>query len=109
MHLVERILRRGKGFKSFLAPKMIAAWWWGIALPGFSTYLSTELSVAANDLFNVHKICCLSSSSNFFSPTKLLQRAYGGTNTNTKMESLSDTVWDVVICGTGLQQSLLAL
>ncbi|OIW31400.1 hypothetical protein CONLIGDRAFT_595767 [Coniochaeta ligniaria NRRL 30616] len=25
------------------------------------------------------------------------------------MESLSDTVWDVVICGTGLQQSLLAL
>ncbi|KAK3310884.1 GDP dissociation inhibitor-domain-containing protein [Chaetomium strumarium] len=25
------------------------------------------------------------------------------------MESLSDTLWDVVICGTGLQQSLLAL
>ncbi|KAB5528825.1 GDP dissociation inhibitor-domain-containing protein [Coniochaeta sp. 2T2.1] len=25
------------------------------------------------------------------------------------MESLSDTVWDVLICGTGLQQSLLAL
>ncbi|CAK7237175.1 Rab proteins geranylgeranyltransferase component A [Sporothrix bragantina] len=25
------------------------------------------------------------------------------------MESLSDTIWDVVICGTGLQQSLLAL
>jgi hypothetical protein len=26
-----------------------------------------------------------------------------------KMESLSDTLWDVVISGTGLQQSLLAL
>ncbi len=25
------------------------------------------------------------------------------------MESLGDTLWDVVICGTGLQQSLLAL
>ncbi|CAK7236285.1 Rab proteins geranylgeranyltransferase component A [Sporothrix curviconia] len=25
------------------------------------------------------------------------------------MESLSDTIWDVVICGTGMQQSLLAL
>ncbi|EFW99138.1 rab geranylgeranyl transferase escort [Grosmannia clavigera kw1407] len=25
------------------------------------------------------------------------------------MESISDTIWDVVICGTGLQQSLLAL
>ncbi|KAK4125334.1 hypothetical protein N657DRAFT_570811 [Parathielavia appendiculata] len=25
------------------------------------------------------------------------------------MESLSDTLWDIVICGTGLQQSLLAL
>lgn len=25
------------------------------------------------------------------------------------MESLAETVWDVVICGTGLQQSLLAL
>ncbi|KAG7145219.1 hypothetical protein HYQ46_006039 [Verticillium longisporum] len=24
------------------------------------------------------------------------------------MESLAETVWDVVICGTGLQQSLLA-
>lgn len=26
-----------------------------------------------------------------------------------EMESLNDTVWDVVICGTGFQQSLLAL
>lgn len=25
------------------------------------------------------------------------------------MESLSETTWDVIICGTGLQQSLLAL
>lgn len=25
------------------------------------------------------------------------------------MESLSDTVWDVVLCGTGFSQSLLAL
>jgi hypothetical protein len=25
------------------------------------------------------------------------------------MESLSETVWDVVLCGTSLQQSLLAL
>lgn len=25
------------------------------------------------------------------------------------MESLSDTVWDVVLCGTGFPQSLLAL
>ena len=25
------------------------------------------------------------------------------------MESITDTIWDVVICGTGLQQSLLAL
>lgn len=30
-------------------------------------------------------------------------------NSHVAMESLDDTLWDVIICGTGLQQSLLAL
>lgn len=38
-----------------------------------------------------------------FSPTSI------STSTLLTMESLSDTQWDVVISGTGLQQSLLAL
>lgn len=42
------------------------------------------------------------NASTFFSITRLAPILH-------TMESLSDTQWDVVISGTGLQQSLLAL
>lgn len=55
---------------------------------------------------NDNKFCVDSS---FLPQTIFLLHYQASDSNNVKMESLSDTLWDVVICGTGLQQSLLAL
>lgn len=82
---------------------------WGIALPGhaFTELLRGFALIIFFDFHHVHKFCFLQpSSSQHIHQDCLNRRRCHGTH---KMESLSDTVWDVVICGTGLQQSLLAL
>jgi hypothetical protein len=86
-------------------------------LPGSAGFHNPPLCCPTRPDFNFIQIFAACSSSFYsiifhgFCTTQLLLTVLpaGVCPLHVKMESLSDTLWDVVISGTGLQQSLLAL
>jgi len=113
-YLVERMVEERKSSRIIFSTTMIAAPRWGIAI---SVHPFTEANCADCTLinFNFRAINSVSFHTyvlSFLHTTasiKDLSRLGRRGCHQHRMESLSDTVWDVVICGTGLQQSLLAL
>lgn len=115
----EKVSTRAKTFSVFLQSLAgpVQKFRWGSG----RTFADPEATIA-NKVTPIHPLELHSNFrrlQSFFStasfPPQLQNLSVGTVPTVTEcplhvaMESLADTLWDVVICGTGLQQSLLAL